>query len=224
MEEIVQLNSNAKLSEHLASPSEATLSNLSELNCVRLSPHFMLGEFTKSNSHPEVYNIPSHEAIENLKRLCGWLEELRKRYNAKYCLSSRLSEAHGEISPQGRDDNTMFLDNPLLRPPLAPPTSGGEINTEEPIRINSGYRSPQLNRAIHGNANSNHMTGCACDIRVSGMEQALRYVTILMDYADESKQEFDELLIERNRYGAIWVHFAVRPKDNRRKILFINAS
>ena len=36
-------------------------------------------------------------------------------------------------------------------------------------------------------------------------------------------QEFDELLIEKNRYGAIWVHFAVRPKENRHKILFINA-
>ena len=158
MEEIVQLNSGAKL-----------------------SPHFTLGEMTKSNSHPEVYNIPSHEAIANLKRLCGWLEELRKRYNERYGVG------------------------------------------EEPIRINSGYRSPQLNRAIHGNANSNHMTGCACDIRVSGMEQALRYAVILLDYSDESKQEFDELLIERNRYGAIWVHFAVRPKENRRKILFINA-
>ena len=158
MEEIVQLNSGAKL-----------------------SPHFTLGEMTKSSSHPEVYNIPSHEAIANLKRLCGWLEELRKRYNGKYGVG------------------------------------------EEPIRINSGYRSPQLNRAIHGNANSNHMTGCACDIRVSGMEQALRYAVILMDYADESHQEFDELLIEKNRYGAIWVHFAVRPKENRRKILFINA-
>jgi len=156
--EIVQLNSNAKLSEH-----------------------FTLGEFTKSNSHPEIYNIPSHEAIQNLKRLCEWLEVLRKRYNEKYGVG------------------------------------------EEPIRINSGYRSPQLNKAIHGNANSNHMTGCAADIRVSGMEQALRYAVILMDYADESKQEFDELLIERNRYGAIWLHFAVRPANNRRKILFINA-
>ena len=87
MEEIVQLNSNAKLSEHLASPSEATLSNLSELNCVRLSPHFTLGEMTKSNSHPEVYNIPSHVAIANLKRLCGWLEELRKRYNERYVVT-----------------------------------------------------------------------------------------------------------------------------------------
>jgi hypothetical protein len=156
--EIVQLNANAKLSEH-----------------------FTLGEFTRSGSHPEVYNIPSHEAIANLTNLTKWLEVLRERYNAKYGVG------------------------------------------EEPIRINSGYRSPQLNKKIGGVATSNHLTGCAADIRVLGMEQLIRYATILLDYADESKQEFDELLIERNRYGAIWLHFAVRPRDNRRKIAFINA-
>ena len=151
MEKIIQLNANAKLSEH-----------------------FTLGEFTKSNSHPEVYNIPSHEAIANMKRLCQWLEVLRERAGT-------------------------------------------------PIRINSGYRSPQLNRKIGGVANSNHLTGCAVDIRVSGMEQLIRYAAILLDYAEESHQDFDELLIEKNRYGAIWLHFAVRPSGNRRKILFINA-
>ena len=150
METVIQLNSGAKL-----------------------SPHFTLGEMTTSN-HKEVYNIPSHEAIANLKRLCGWLEVLRERYG-------------------------------------------------EPIHINSGYRSPQLNRKIGGAATSNHLTGCAVDIRVAGMEQALRYATILLDYSDESKQEFDELLIEKNRYGAIWVHFAVRASGNRRKVCFINA-
>ena len=93
----------------------------------------------------------------------------------------------------------------------------------EPIIINSGYRSPQLNRKIGGAPNSNHLTGCAVDIRVSGMEQLIRYAAILLDYANESKQEFDELLIERNSHGAIWLHFAVRPSGNRRKILFINA-
>ena len=67
------------------------------------------------------------------------------------------------------------------------------------------------------------MTGCASDIRVENMEQLIRYAAILLDYAKESKQEFDELLIEKNRYGAIWLHFAVRPSGNRRKILFINA-
>ena len=174
MEKIVQLNSNAKLSEHLASPSEAALSNLSELNCVRLSPHFTLGEMTRSNSHPEIYNIPSHEAIANLTNLCKWLEVLRLRAGT-------------------------------------------------PIRINSGYRSPQLNKAIHGVAGSNHMMGCASDIRVENMEQLIRYAAILLDYAKESKQEFDELLIEKNRYGAIWLHFAVRPSGNRHKVAFINA-
>ena len=94
---------------------------------------------------------------------------------------------------------------------------------EKPIIINSGYRSPQLNKKIGGVAGSNHLTGCAVDIRVLGMEQLIRYATILLDYADESKQDFDELLIERNRYGAIWLHFAVRPFSNRRRVCFINA-
>ena len=147
--EIVQLNANAKLSEH-----------------------FTLGEMTRSISHPEIYNIPSHEAIANLTNLCKWLEVLRLRAGT-------------------------------------------------PIRINSGYRSPQLNKAIHGVAGSNHMTGCAADIRVENMEQLIRYAAILLDYADESKQEFDELLIEKNRYGAIWLHFAVRPSGNRRKVRMI---
>ena len=63
----VTSNSKMKLSEHLALPSEAALGHSNELDGSRLSPHFSLGEFTKSN-HPEVYNIPSHVAIENMKR------------------------------------------------------------------------------------------------------------------------------------------------------------
>ena len=173
MEQIVQLNCNAKLSEH-----------------------FTLGEMTKSSSHPEVYNIPSHEAIANLKRVCEWLEVLRKRYNERYVVNRR--------------DVSTTLDM----------TKGGR---EKPIIINSGYRSPQLNKKIGGVPTSNHLTGCAVDIRVTGMEQLIRYANILLDYADESHQDFDELLIERNRYGAIWLHFAVRAKGNRRKVAQINA-
>ena len=91
-----------------------------------------------------------------------------------------------------------------------------------PIIINSGYRSPQLNRKVGGEPTSNHLTGCAADIRTNGMEQAIVYGAILITYAKESHQEFDELLIERNRYGAVWLHFAVRPKDNRHKVNFLN--
>ena len=52
---------------------------------LHLSEHFTLGEVTKSR-HEEIYNIPSHVAIENLKRVCGWLEELRFTYNTLYNL------------------------------------------------------------------------------------------------------------------------------------------
>ena len=53
--------------------------------------------------------------------------------------------------------------------------------------------------------------------------KAIRYAAILLDYADETHQEFDELLVERNRFGAIWLHFAVRPSHNRRKVCLIQA-
>ena len=136
----IELSKFQKLSEHLASPSEAALGHLSELNGSRLSPHFTLGEMTKTSYHPLGGNIPSGVHIENLR----------------------------------------------------------------------------------GVATSNHLTGCAADIRCLGPEQQIRYATILLDVADQTGEDFDELILER-RGTTRWVHFAVRPKDNRRKTSFIMA-
>ena len=187
---------------------------------VKLSQHFTLGELTKSR-YAEVYNIPSHVAIENLKRVCGWLEELRRRYNQRYVLRSvsppKLGGVRGGLN---RGLSGASSDHPTHTG--TPPNSGGEIDTEEPIIISSGYRSQELNKKVGGSPTSNHLTGCAVDIRVYGVEQAMRYAVILMDYADETKQDYDELLIERNKSGGYWLHFAVRPKENRRKVAFMN--
>ena len=145
----------------------------------KLSEHFSLAELTKTSYHPLDGNIPSHVAIENLTRLCLWLEILRERYNQKY----------------------------------------GDATREIPVIITSGYRSEEVNRLCGGAKGSNHLTGCAVDIRCAGPEQMIRYVCILLDTADENNRELDELIQEK-RGTTYWVHFAVRPKDNRRKILF----
>ena len=92
----------------------------------------------------------------------------------------------------------------------------------EPIIINSGYRSPAVNLLAGGAKTSNHLSGCAVDIRCVGKEQMIRYASILLDIADGTKQDFDELLLEQ--HGNIcWLHFAVRPpsQGNRRKIDFL---
>ena len=140
-----------------------------------------LAELCKTNTGIE--NVPSEAQVENLKRVCRWLERLRRRWNDLYA-----------------DD--------------------GGVGMEEPLIINSGYRSPAVNKAVGGAPTSNHLTGCAVDIRVAGLEQLLRYAVILLDISDESGEDFDELLLERK--GAVmWLHFAVRPSGNRRKVRMI---
>ena len=140
-----------------------------------LSEHFSLAELTKTNTGIE--NVPNEAQVENLKRVCRWLERLRKRWNDKY----------------GDGD--------------------------DPIIINSGFRSAAVNKAVGGVPTSNHLTGCAVDIRCIGMEQALRYAAILLDISDMSREDFDELLIEQKR-SVVWIHFAVRPSGNRRRCNF----
>ena len=92
---------------------------------------------------------------------------------------------------------------------------------DDAIISNSGFRSEAVNRAVGGAKNSNHQTGCAADIRVAGIEQLIRYAAILLDISDESREDFDELLLERSPKGTYWLHFAVRPSGNRRKVRLI---
>ena len=93
------------------------------------------------------------------------------------------------------------------------------VSQESPIVINSGFRSPDTNQLCGGATHSNHLTGCAVDIHCAGKEQAIRYACILLDIADGKKLDFDELILEK-RGTTIWVHFAVRPRGNRRYVDF----
>ena len=61
-----------------------------------------------------------------------------------------------------------------------------------------------------------------CGDRDAGRAAAICYNEWLDDrHSLAARLDFDELLIEKNRYGAIWLHFAVRPFSNRRKVNFL---
>ena len=217
----------------------------------RLTPHFKLGELCKTKHVTADGNIPSRAVIENLIRVCGWLEELRvvagvrprSKVGCAVDAGGAGSAVVAGVRPQSkvgcavdagvRPQSKVASDCTLAPDPwpagftLAPdPWPAGFTLAPDPgpagegIVINSGYRSPEVNRLAGGVPSSNHVTGCAVDIRCAGKEQMIRYAAILLDIADETKRDFDELLLEQ--HGSVcWLHFAVRPKDNRRKIAFL---
>lgn len=74
---------------------------------------------------------------------------------------------------------------------------------DRPIVVSSGYRSPALNRAVGGAANSDHMHGRAADIVVPGMKPrdvALTIVAMRLGY--------HQVILE----GGAWVHCSIPPQ------------
>ena len=186
---------------------------------MKLSPHFTLGELTKTSYHTLDGNIPNRVAIENLKRICGWLEVLRERYNRMYGETISPPELGGVRGGLNARSSAVVQTTPAPPRSALPLGSSKNLGGEVPLVISSGFRSEEVNRKCGGAKGSNHLTGCAVDIRCMGPEHMIRMAGILLDIADGTKRDFDELIQEK-RGTTYWIHFAVRPKDNRRKILF----
>lgn len=72
-----------------------------------------------------------------------------------------------------------------------------------PIKVTSGYRCKALNDAIKGSRNSQHMIGCAADIRCNSYS-----IGELIDIIQEAKIEYDQLIMEFDS----WVHISVPSK------------
>lgn len=109
--------------------------------------------------------------------------------------------------------NLQRLCTTLLEPlrayanrPRQPPT---------PLIISSGYRSPALNEAVGGQPRSQHLTGCAADLHLPSLAEGLLWFQWL-----RQQPEFDELIWERTtRSSPPWIHVALRPEANRRKVI-----
>ena len=79
-----------------------------------------------------------------------------------------------------------------------------------PVRINSGYRSARLNKAVGGVPNSYHLTGRAADIFCKNLVEARLNLTCLRDIP-----QVDLAMIEKKL--GFWVH--VQTSDTPRHII-----
>ena len=83
-----------------------------------------------------------------------------------------------------------------------------------PFSPNSGYRSPDLNKAIHGSSTSQHCKAEAVDIEVPGVNNYDLAVWI------KENLTFDQVILEKYQQGeqnSGWVHVSLKAQneDNR---------
>lgn len=79
------------------------------------------------------------------------------------------------------------------------------------IRITSGYRSPEVNRAIGGSMSSQHVLGEAADIQVPGAD--LREVYVWM----RDNLRYGQLIYE-SRDGKEWIHVSL-PRVGKKNMM-----
>lgn len=87
-----------------------------------------------------------------------------------------------------------------------------------PIAINSGYRSPALNRAVGGVSTSQHLKGEAADISVGTPADNKRLFDKITEMQAAGKIAFDQLIDES---GYKWIHLSYRAGANRNQTLHL---
>ena len=84
----------------------------------------------------------------------------------------------------------------------------------KPIRVNSGYRCPKLNKAVGGVSNSQHMKGEAADLNAGSVSLNKQLFELI-----RTRYEYDQLIDEAN-YA--WVHVSY-VRRNRKQVLHLKA-
>lgn len=84
----------------------------------------------------------------------------------------------------------------------------------KPIRVTSGFRSPELNKAVGGSKTSDHMKGCAADI--VGTPNTKGENKKLFELVQRLGLSYDQLIDEK---GFRWVHVSYREGNNRKQVL-----
>lgn len=72
-----------------------------------------------------------------------------------------------------------------------------------PVRVNSGYRCTELNKEVGGAITSHHLTGYACDLTCSDIQQLRDIIK------DNFMSDIDQLIYYPRKN---FIHISVHPK------------
>ncbi|WAX06388.1 hypothetical protein BF10P1_00016 [Bacteroides phage BF10P1] len=128
-----------------------------------------------------------------------------KYFTLKELTRSATAEAKGidnTPTPEVEKNLTLLVENVL--DPLRK-LSG------KPITVNSGYRCPELNKAVGGSKTSDHVKGFAADITGGSKEENER-----LFYLIKYNFNFKQLINEKN---FSWVHVSYDPSNLKNQIL-----
>ena len=84
------------------------------------------------------------------------------------------------------------------------------------VKVNSGFRHPDVNAAVGGSKTSDHCKGMAADIEIPGVANA-----DLAEWIVENL-EFRQVILEFYTPGipdSGWVHVSYNPDDNKKQVL-----
>jgi len=83
-----------------------------------------------------------------------------------------------------------------------------------PLHINSGYRCEKLNIAVRGVPTSEHVLARAMDLHPTNMTTQQTF-----DKIKNSNLTFNQLILEHDSKGTIWVHISIVDGVNKQEVI-----
>lgn len=84
-----------------------------------------------------------------------------------------------------------------------------------PIIVSSGYRCPELNKAVGGVKTSGHMYGFCADLQVKG--DLRKFSNFVIEWMKEHHMKFDQIIWEKCG-NVTWLHFCWIGKDGKQRM------
>lgn len=127
---------------------------------------------------------------------------LTENFDYKEFVHSDIADKYGIDNEPKRDDIKENIQQ------LAKVLQKIRDRLGEPIHISSGYRSKELNDTIAGATNSDHLYGCACDIRCSDNKKLF---DLICEMAQKGEIQCRQIIDEMNYR---WIHVSINNKFN----------